>query len=185
MIDQPNQQRPEILERISKAWNITLTEPSKSWDMQPPIDERYTEYVLTDAERAQLRTALSAPMMPTTKTPNKATHYSADYGDYRCCFPHCLCPRSPSPVLPADGVNYAAAALALGFIHLPTGKWAHPNDGQHMDMTRFYDSAEDIFNRELPALHIQPAINKTKLYTVLSKSIPADMIDGIWQELNQ
>jgi hypothetical protein len=50
----------ELLARVAAAWNITLTEPSESWDMQPPINERYTEYVLTDAERAELRTALGA-----------------------------------------------------------------------------------------------------------------------------
>jgi hypothetical protein len=49
-----------LLARVAAAWNITLTEPSESWDMQPPINERYTEYVLTDAERAELRVALRA-----------------------------------------------------------------------------------------------------------------------------
>ncbi len=59
-----------------------------------------------------------------------------------------------APVPPADGAapNYEAAALALGFTRLPTGNWAHPHDGQHMDMTRFYPSAEAIFNQEIPDL---------------------------------
>lgn len=55
----PDAMRPEILDRVSKAWNITIIEPSESWDTQPPMDERYTQYVLTDTERAELRNALS------------------------------------------------------------------------------------------------------------------------------
>lgn len=39
--------------------------------------------------------------------------------------------------------------------------------------------------KEIVRSALLPTIDKTKLYTVLSKSIPADMIDGIWQELNQ
>lgn len=35
------------------------------------------------------------------------------------------------------------------------------------------------------SLRVQPIIDKTKLYTILSRSIPSDMIDGIWQELKE
>lgn len=67
MTDQPKpdpQDGDGLLQRIASAWQITLTEPSESWDMQPPIDERYVQYVLTDAERSQLRATLTPQPTP-------------------------------------------------------------------------------------------------------------------------
>lgn len=57
--------------------------------------------------------------------------------------------------------------------------WKWRDDRCEADIARVKAILDCIFSA------LPPAIDKTKLYTVLSKSIPADMIDGIWQELNQ
>lgn len=101
----PDATRPEILDRVSKAWNITLTEPSESWDTQPPMDERYTQYVLNGAERAELRTALAAPVQIPEMGNTKAI------GIERLIFKHVKVREIFDGALEFVGVSAAADAI--------------------------------------------------------------------------
>lgn len=105
---------------------------------------------LLEEEEAEIVTALrsSAPVPPADGAlcPKCGITLASDE---TCASIGCPIQGDKPSGIGAAAPDYETAARALGFIKLPTGNWAHPSDGQHMDMTRFYSSAEDIFNREL------------------------------------
>lgn len=48
-----------ILSRVSDACQITITEFSESYDTQPPMNERYVNYTLSDQERFELQSIIA------------------------------------------------------------------------------------------------------------------------------
>lgn len=56
-----------ILSRVAEAWQITITEPSESYDMQPPMHERYVTYTLSDQERFAVQHHLRIATPPSTQ----------------------------------------------------------------------------------------------------------------------